>query len=220
MHETTQIAVGNGNVSITVNSETTSEVKAPDIRFGDYNMTATSCFSVKEMEQIANGKSAEVVITYIMSDEPENGAVASQFNKAIEAKEKEIGALNKGVYFEVSASKSIDGSEPVVIDAFYEPVEMQIDIPLYLVEENRSYYIMNNVMGACVLYEDIEEEADSLTISVLSIGDQMMLYQNNEDKISKPVGGIGINTKFYFVAGVVLLIAIRIVMDFRNRKDK
>ena len=52
MHEATQISYGFGVVNIIMNSESTTEIPAPDIRFGDYKETLKSCFTQKELQEI------------------------------------------------------------------------------------------------------------------------------------------------------------------------
>ena len=67
MHETTQISYELGTVNIILNSESRIGQDAPNFRFTDYDQVLYSCFTPKELEQIAEGGSAELVLSLASS---------------------------------------------------------------------------------------------------------------------------------------------------------
>ncbi len=218
MHETTQIAYGEGTITVSMSSESLTEVAAPDVRFGSYNDAVTACFTARELEIISAGTDAEVSFDFVMRDELEDPAEEKLFDKAIAKAEKVNGPLHKGVFYDVTASKSIGGDTAVDLENFYDAVEMQFEIPLYLVAEDRYYYVMTNEKGVCILTDDIDEEADTLSVSTGEIGTTVILYQTDEETLVKQDRTFHIRSHHLFITGIVLLAITWFVIDRNHRK--
>jgi hypothetical protein len=218
MHETTQITYGDGTITVIMNSESLTEVAAPDIRFGSYNKALKACFTAKELEEISAGADAEVTFDFVMRDTLEDKSEEKSFDKAIATEEKNHGVLHKGVFYDVEAAKSIDGEEPIELNGFYEEVEVQFEIPLYLVAEDRYYYIMTDEMGVCSLEADVDEEADTLSVSTDGIGTTLMLYQTEEESLIDNDHSLHIQSHYLIIGGIVLLAVAWLVIDRYNKK--
>ena len=218
MHEATQITYGQGIVNIIMNSESLTEVAPPDIRFGDYKDTLKTCFTQKELQEIGAGGTAELRFDYVMTDELSDQQENVIFDKAIAQASRKVGNLEKGVYFEVTATKTIGDEEPEPMDAFYQDMELQIQVPLFLVREDRSYYAMTDVMGTCDLEEDVDEAADTLTISTDDIGTTLILYRDN-DPNADTGNSIRLNGSYLILAGLVALAIAWFSVDRMNKKQ-
>lgn len=217
MHEATQITYGYGVVNIIMDSESATEIAAPDIRFGDYKDTLKSCFTQKELDEIKDGGTAELAFSFVMEDELANQAQAAAFEDAIKREEKKTGRLEKGVYFEVSATKTVGDGEAEELGMFYENIELQFDVPLYLVGEDRFYYIMTDDMGVCNLEPDIDEVADTLTVSTDDLGTSLILYQDRGP--STEGDGLKLNGDYIIIAGIVTLIIAWFSVDRMHKRD-
>lgn len=205
MQETTQVSYGEGSVTVVVSSESNTEVAAPDIRFGDYYRAVEACFTVKELQQISEGGSAVLDFKYVMTDELHAEEEAAGFEAGIEKAEMLTGPLNKGVYFEVEAAKSIGDEEANVVETLYDDIEFQYEIPRYLVAEKRAYYAMTDVMGVCVLEEDVDEDADTLSVSTHNVGTTLILYQDGKDRAKSDQSGFVLKTQHLFIAAIFAL---------------
>ncbi len=218
MHETTQIDYGEGTITVTMSSESLTEVSAPDVRFGNYNKAVTACFTQKELEEISGGTDAEVNFEFVMRDELSDNSLEKVFDKAIARAVKTNGILHKGVFFDVTADKSIGGDAKQELDKFYDSVEVQFGIPLYLVAEDRFYYVMINEVGACELESDIDEEADTLSVSTDGIGTTVMLYQSEEESLVDKDRTLHIRSHHLIIGGIILLAIAWIFIDRSNKK--
>lgn len=205
MNETTQITYRSGTITITMDSASTYEVAVSNIRFGDYAEAAKSCFTDRELEQIADGAMAELKFDFVMCEAPEDPSEEELFLKEISEKESVVGPLHIGAYFKVEASKSISGSEPVAIRSFDRDVELQFDIPLYLVAEDREYFAMTNVMGECEFLVDADEEADTFSVNTHYIGTTVLLYQDSNEALLGKKEGFHIRNQHLFIGGIVVL---------------
>ncbi len=219
MHETTQITYGDGTITVIMNSESLTEVAAPDVRFGSYNKALKACFNARELEEISAGADAEVTFDFVMRDNLASKSDEKLFDRAIAKSEKSLGALHKGVFYDVEATKSIDGEEPTELTGFYEEVEVQFEIPLYLVAEDRYYYIMTDEMGVCNLEADVDEEADTLSVSTDGIGTTLMLYQTEEETMVEFDHSLHIQSHHLIIGGIFLLAIAWIVIDRVNKKS-
>ena len=220
MYETTQIIYGEGTITVTMSSESVTEVTAPDIRFGSYKDAVMACFTSRELENIFSGQDAQVSFSFVMSDELSDASELPAFTQAMEENSKELGALHEGVYFDVAATKSIAGEETAELGSFYEDVEMQYEIPLYLTGEDRNYFIMTDVMGVCELARDTDKDADTLTISTHSIGTSLLLYQEKKESLVPEKIGLHISSQHLFIGGIVVLALVWLFIDYSHRKHK
>ncbi len=218
MHETTQITYGDGTITVIMNSESLTEVAAPDVRFGSYNKALKACFTPRELEEISAGADAEVTFDFVMRDNLESRDEEKTFDKAIAKAEKSNGSLHKGVFYDVEATKSIDGDEPIELTGFYEEVEMQFEIPLYLVAEDRYYFVMTDEMGVCSLEADVDEEADTLSVSTDGIGTTLMLYQTEEESLVDYDHSLHIQSHHLIIGGIVLLAIAWLIIDRNTKK--
>ena len=220
MNESTQIPYGAGTITVHMNSASVSEVAAPDIRFGDYNEALMYCFSKKELETIDDGANAEVKIDFLMKEENENEGENAQFQTAIEKAEKTYGKLHKAVYLETMASKSLDGYDYTGLEYLSGDVELQIDIPLYLVAEGRHYYIMANDMGVCQLEEDVDADADTLSISTHSLTTSLLLYQDAKEALKTKQSAFRIRAEYLFLGAIMALLIIWRIVEQSHKKEK
>ena len=220
MYETTQVTYGEGTITVTMSSESTTEVAAPDIRFGSYESAVRACFTAKELEEISSGQDAEVSFSLVMSDEISDDSELAFFDQAIAEKSQEYGALHNGVFFDVNAEKIVAGENPEELGGFSEDVEMQYDIPLYLVAPDREYFLMTDVMGVCDFAQDTDVGADTLTVSTHSIGTTLLLYQMQSESLVPTEKKVQIKSQHLFLGGIVLLILVWFWVDHRYKKNK
>ena len=213
MYETTQVTYGDGTITVTMSSESTNGVNAPDIRFGDFNQAARCCFTEKELLEISEGESAALNFDFQMADKPLDEQEHQQFLEHIPVPEKGQQEYREGVYFDVEAVKAVGDEKAEPFSSFAEDVEMQIGIPLYLMSDDREYYLMTNVMGACDLLEDQDQGADTLAINTHNIGTMLILYQDIPEGSNVQEKGIQISSRHLLAAGIVILVAIWFVID-------
>lgn len=218
MYETTQVTYGEGTITVTMSSESVTEVAAPDIRFGNYENAVRACFTAKELESISGGENAEVSFSFLMSDEIRDPEKLPLFEETIEKESAEIGVLHQGVFFDVNASKTVGFEEPEVLGGFYEDVEMQYDVPLFLVTGDREYFIITEEMGVCNLERDTDIDADTLTVSTHDIGTTLLLYQAKNESLVQTKEQLHIKSQHLFAAGIVVLIIAWLLIDRRYRK--
>jgi hypothetical protein len=218
MQETTQLTYGEGSVTIMESSQSKIEVAAPEIRFGDYYKAVEACFTARELEEISEGSNAALEFRYSMTDKLDDEDEVQRFEEGIEKAEMLTGSLNSGVYFEVEADKSVSGGEKSEIDTLYDEVEFQYEIPRYLVAEKRVYYAMTNVMGVCELEKDVDEEADTLSISTRDIGTTLILYQDGKENVNREHSGFAIKTQYLFLLAIVALGLVWWALERRNKR--
>lgn len=220
MYETTQIPYGDGTITVIMITESTTEVPASDIRFGRYLLASEACFTEKELEEIYEGDNAELRFYYVISDELDSKEEEQKFDEAISLAQENVGSLHKGFYYDVLATKTIGDDDPIAFNTFYDDVEMQLDIPLYLSSEGRDYFLMTNNMGAIELEKDIDHDAVTLSVSTKALGTSLLLYQDQDEALTQNEGRFQIKSQYLFIAGIVVLAAIWIAMEVRHKRER
>ncbi len=209
MHEVTHISYGEGTVSIALDSTSLTEVNSPNFRFGDYKSVVSSFFTPKELIRIENGESADLTFNFVVSDQPEDESFLEQLHSTINEKETEVGSLHEGLHIDISASKSIANESAQKIDSVADRIELQMDIPLYLVKEDRSYYYLESNMGDYEFISDFDEESNVLTLNTHAIGHGVLLYQDSlESLVEKKDPFINLKSEYLFLGGIVVLAGI------------
>ncbi len=220
MHETTHFSYNNGTVNIQLGSDSLSEIAAPDFRFEDYNRLVKACFNTKQLQTISDGETADISFNLTLSDDIENSSIKSRLSKAREKEEATLGKLTESVYMDFSLNRSLSPETAEEPDSFYSDCTMQIDIPLYLISEGRSYWLMTEYMGKSVLLPDLDNEPDSITIEARSMTTGVLLYQDPLDSLTnEQAGTIHIQKRYFFIPGILLLIGLWFFINHLHKKS-
>ena len=221
MHQVTHISYGEGNVDIVLDSASRTEVTAPEFRFGDYSKVVTSCFTPKELDRISKGDNAQLTFYFVVSDQADDELLESEYSYAIEENEAVLGNLNEGIYVDIDASKAFNDEDEVPVGIMSSDVDIQMDIPLYLVNEDRAYYYLSNNKGEYELFEDSTPDADVLTVNTTTISSGLILYQDSKESlIDRTKKGESISIQYFFVAGIVSMVALWIFIDRCHKSGK
>ena len=122
------------------------------------------------------------------------------------------------MYFEVEASKTTDMTEYTQFDKFSEDVELQFDVPLYLVGPDRNYFLMDSVMGVCTLMDDVDRDADTLSVDTNELSTVLLMYQDKSEALGQTTPKLQIKAQYLFIGAIVLLILIWWGLDRRSKK--
>ena len=220
MSEITHIPYENGTVNITLNSESLYEVAAPDFRFNDYADFVEACFTKKELEAVSEGQTADITFNLTISDDLEDEMLKNHFSLAREREEASLGKLYEGMYVSMSAEKALGEGPGVSCNTLTEDALIEIDIPLYLRAEGRSYWIMVNNMGDCALLPDLDEEPDTVTVSTHNLSQGLLLYQDPLDSLESVLSKEShFQISYIFWGCIVLLLAAWLFIGHLHKKN-
>ena len=222
MRDTTQITYGDGIVSVELTSDSTSDIPAPAIRFGDYEQLLESCFTRKELDEIYRGDHASLTFSFVMSDDPKEIDEYETISTAVRRASKSLGKLNEGFALKMKAVKSVGSGEELPLDNLIRNVELQIEIPLYLAREDRDYYLITDSLGACKIYEDYDVDADTLSVNTGTVGTSMLLYMETfRESPVADTGKDGIKPQYVFCGLIIALLALwQYITGIRRHKLK
>ncbi|MBO6241067.1 MAG: hypothetical protein J6O61_09620 [Butyrivibrio sp.] len=218
MHESTNISYGTGTVTINANSDSLTEVAAPTIRVGDYDELIISCLTKKELNDVFDGAPCEITFNYVMLDEAPSAQVKAKFDEFI-AGDTSLSSFSKGFYMDVTAQKTIDSDVSIDIYNLNNAIELQIEIPLFLRKDGRSFACIANNMGVCEVLEDADEEADTLSVSADCVGSYLLLYKDSSispehnNTTHRP-------TQYIFILGIIALLALWFAIDKLHKQNK
>ena len=219
MSEATQITYGEGTVNVELYSESLSNIPAPTFRFGNYEQAVEACFTQKELGEIYEGEHASLTFSFVMSDNPAEFDEYEELSSGIAAASKGVGKLSEGVIVKMHVTKNVDSGEEVNIDSFSDDVELQVEIPLFLVRNNRDYFLVTDSLGACKLYRDKDAEDDTLTVSTNSVGTSMIMYRDfGQDYAQTRESGFRIAPQHIFFTLIVMLLVLWYYVTGIHRK--
>lgn len=217
--ETTHFSYKEGTVNISLSSESLTEVAAPSVRYEDPSLLVEACFTPKELETISSGEVADVSLFFTISDDIDNDSVKNQLTFARESEEVSLGKLTEGVFLDMSSYKSVGDGAGESLTSLSEDTLITIDIPLYLIAEDRSYWVLMDHMGECILMPDMDSEPNSITIATRSFGTGVILYQDPLDSLSQQHdNSFHISSKYFIMAGIVFLAVLWVIVDRLHKK--
>lgn len=220
MHETTHLSYEEGTVNITLNSESSFEVVAPNFRCDDYNSFVNAGFTKKELEAISGGQTADIIFDLTISEDIENEELKSWFAAGKEKQEPHVGRLSDGMYIQMSATKAIGDAPYETISTLSEDTLIEMEIPLYLRSQDRNYYIMISNMGDCVLLPDLDNEPETITFSTHNMTTGILLYLDPLEAREKgEAEKFRLQPHHLLWAGVVLLILAWIFITHFHKKN-
>lgn len=220
MHETTHLSYMDGTVNITLDSESLTEIAAPAYRFDDYNSLVEACLTKKELDAVSGGATADLNVYCTITDDIADDVLKTQFSKAIEKEERDLGQLTEGMYIDLSAVKSTAGGAQELISNLSEDVTLVIDVPLYLISEDRSYWIMISNMGEFVLLPDIDNEPDTITISAHNLTTGLLLYQDPLDSLqSSQSESFTLKGRHFLLGGIIILLFAWFILTRLHKND-
>ncbi len=219
MHEVTHISYGHGRVDIVLDSDSVTKVAAPGFRFGDYAALVNSCFSEAELDRIGEGELAEITFYFVVSDEIDENVVYQLYGNAVAANEKKYGELHEGIQIDLTASKSIADDDPIILTSIEKTVDIQMDIPLFLVKEDRYYYYLTDKSGGYTFMEDATPDADVLTVKTNVFAPGMLLYQDAvESLVPHDDKSFKLEMRHLLFAGIIVLICLWFFVDHVHKK--
>lgn len=220
MHEVTHISYGHGRVDIVLDSASETKVASTGFRFGDYAALVKSCFSPKELEKIDGGELAEVTFYFNVSDEIDDAEVFEQYGDNISHYEEKVGNLHEGLQIDLVATKSIADAEPEELSSVSKDVELQMDIPLFLVKEGRYYYFLSDQNGGYTLMEDYTPDADVLTVKTHIFTPGLVLYQDSyESLVSREDKTFKIEMRYLLFGCVIALVILWFFVDYLHKRS-
>ncbi len=217
MHESTNITHGAGTVTVIFNSESVSEIPAPVIRAGDFNELVISCFTKKELSEINDGASAEVTFSYVMHDDAPNEKIQKQFEDFIST-DKVLQQYDKGFYVDVISFKTVGNGQEEEFTNLSDNTELQVEVPLFLRNNDYEYCCLVNNMGAVKVLPDNDEAADTIAVNTDSTGCYLLLYKPSTlDSEGKK---IQLRNQYIFLIGIIALLGLWVFMEKLLRKEK
>ncbi len=217
MHESTNITHGAGTVTVVFNSESVSEIPAPIIRAGDFNELAMSCFTKKELSEINDGASAEVTFSYVMYDEAPNGKIQIQFEDFI-CTDNILQQYDKGFYIDVVSFKTVGNGQEEEFTSLSNNTELQVEVPLFLRNNDYEYCCLVNNMGAVKVIPDTDEAADTISLNTDSTGCYLLLYKPST--LDKEGQKLHLRNQYIFIIGIIALLSLWIFMEKLLNKAK
>jgi len=184
----------------------------------DYDELIISCLTKKELNDVFDGAPCEITFNYVMLDEAPSAQVKTQFDEFI-AGDTSLSSCSKGFYIDVTAQKTIDSDVSIDIYNLNNAIELQIEIPLFLRKDGRSFTCIANNMGVCEVLEDADEEADTLSVSTDCVGSYLLLYKDSSIS-PEPNNTTHRPTQYIFILGIIALLALWFAIDKLHKQNK
>lgn len=133
----------------------------------------------KRLAQSGQSIKIRIDVTDISEQVPPRDQAAIE--AAAEAYREEKPRLTLGMYVDISLFIRIGDSDWNAVRETEEPVEVVIGVPEKLSGEGRAFYIIRAHDGECTFMEDLDEEAETITIRTDRFSSYAILYEQTDE---------------------------------------
>lgn len=219
--EALTIPVDAGAVIVTVNNIDENLCTA---QAADAVAVANAVLSGEEIARVSAGETVEIRIDVERIDERVNGEEKKLIGQSIGEAQGEASGLTVGMYVDISMFLRRGKGEWNAVHETNEPVEIVIDMPEELSGINAYCYIVRVHAGECTLFQDLDDEAETITIETERFSTYAIAYRLADGSAGR-CGLCHICPTFlgicYFIwLAVIIAAVIIVIIVWRRRKDK
>ncbi len=182
--ESIQVAYGEGTIHIMVesldeNKQTTGNV-ITGVILTSFENVLDAALTEEEKQRADAGEDVIVrlVVTKLETQVPEKDR--KEMENAINLLGREYDGIMMGAYIDISVEKKIGASEWLRLKELNEELEIALDIPKEILNEQAVYWVMRNHEGICELLEDLDKENETITIRTKLFSTYAILYTLEE----------------------------------------
>lgn len=172
--KTLTIPVDAGAVIVTVNNldETLCTAQAADAV-----EVANAVLTGEEIARVSSGETVEIRIDVERIDERVSGQEKALIGQSIGEAQGEVSGLTVGMYVDISMFLRRGEGEWNAVHETNEPVEIVFDMPEELSGINADFYILRVHAGECALLQDLDDEAETITIETERFSTYAIAYR-------------------------------------------
>ncbi len=229
---TTQLAVGNGAVIVTVVCE--EQKYAAGV--ADTVAVANAVLSPEQIKLVNDGETIEIRVDVKDISKTVPGQDKEVIESGLTECRKERPDLTLGMYVDISMFVRVGKGDWDTITHTEEPIEVVVSIPEELKEDGREFYIIRSHEGAYTVLNDIDNKPDTITISTDMFSAYAIAYDQadkaegsapGESKSSEKCGlchicptFLGICCFIWLAIIIAILLVVWIVIWRRKKKNE
>ena len=159
----------------------------------DLETVLKACLNDKELEQVNQGESVEVRFTVKIIQNELSEEEKQQLDVAYRQYAETIPGLQIAGSYGIVLERRIGNEEWKPIHELNEEMDIVVDIPKELRKENRTYYLIRNHQGTYTVLSDIDEYANTITVSTSMFSTYTIGYSDADvsgvdiDKVNQQV---------------------------------
>lgn len=218
--QATNVSLGSGNILINI---TSVDEKGEQTKQSIQGLILTSCENVikaclsdQEIAAVEEGQTVEITLTVQKITKNLDKADQKQIEQQTDSLSQQITGLTLGQFVDLAVLKRVGNAEWSKITKLNEEMEIRLDVPEEIQEQDRTYFIMRNHEGTCDLLEDLDAVAETITIRTDRFSTYAILYtdvaENQWKQTSEQTSNAGdLGTKNASCHWHLMLIALLIV---------
>lgn len=208
--------VGKGKAVINLEKSKSSDISA---RITDDETLLRNILTDEQLKRVAEGATVNLKITTdIVSDSDISKEDAEKIDKDLEEYRKDIPGLCIAGYVDISIYLSIDDEDWSYVSNTNKPVELVINVPDSMKGLSSSYYIMRLHDGETTLFNDNDDDPDTVTISTGKFSIYVIMYDSEAAAEIEKTEKNEMNLLIVFVIILVVVLLVQIVYIFAIRK--
>ena len=195
---------------------------------GNFKNIVEACFSPDEIEKIGKGASAKIRLSVVRISEnipDEDRQLMQLMQEQYEKYAESMDGLQLGTFFDIVVERKLDNEEWKQLHELNGEIELTVTIPDELLAEGRTYYMMRNHEGECVILNDLDSESATITIATSYFSSYAILYRDGNVENDNPANPDQTGNAVPWIVGgisvlILLLLLLIAFMKKRNKNEK
>ena len=195
---------------------------------GNFKNIVEACFSPDEIEKIGKGASAKIRLSVVRISEnisDEDRQLMQFMQEQYEKYAESMDGLQLGTFFDIVVERKLDNEEWKQLHELNGEIELTVTIPDELLAEGRTYYMMRNHEGECVILNDLDSESATITIATSYFSSYAILYRDGNVENDNPANPDQTGNAVPWIVGgisvlILLLLLLIAFMKKRNKNEK
>lgn len=214
---------GNGNIKVIIESKSINAEDDTTINgffVTSYENIVNACLDDSDKQKVAEGQKVEIrlVLTDVGDTVPETDKNVITNQLAEYSTEK--AGLSLGQYIDLNLEMKVGDAQWMKIPEAKQELEITMDIPDSLKMQGAVYYIIRCHDGECTLLEDLDDNADTITIKTDKFSTYAIVYTRNAQYVA-PGTGYTANMQVWFVMLVAIIAGLTVMgVGFTRKKCK
>ena len=192
---------------------------------GNFKNIVEACFSPDEIEKIGKGASAKIRLSVVRISEniyDEDRQLMQFMQEQYEKYAESMDGLQLGTFFDIVVERKLDNEEWKQLHELNGEIELTVTIPDELLAEGRTYYMMRNHEGECVILNDLDSESATITIATSYFSSYAILYRDGNVENDNPANPDQTGNAVPWIAGgiSVLILLLLLLIAFMKKRSK
>lgn len=207
------------DIKIHTSAQSSGQQVQIQVTLPDQDTVMQAVLTSDERKRVENGESLEIVLNI-----NQESSVVPSNDKQLVQETVEQHALKLGKYLDMTIKKRIGDADWQTVSDLNNSMQIKLDIPSELLEENRIFSIIRVHDGKANILADLDNQVDTITFETQQFSSYAIVYKDDIPVVAPEADTADTTTKFNIVipiaiVGILLIIGALVFVFLKRRSN-